>query len=253
MTPNDFLAKIGPAATEDMRKTGVPACVTIAQAILESNWGESKLTKQANNLFGMKATLGTNWKSEWGGKTVSFDTKEQTVGGKEYVVTAQFRAYDNWLQSLTDHSHYLLGSTKNGAPRYPGINTERDPRKVAQIIKDGGYATDVNYVNKLCKLVDQYNLTQYDVQDKKYELGWHEDEKGWWYADTQSTYIRSRWEVINHHWYYFNDEGYALTGWHVIDGKKYYFEESNEDHLKCAMYASDGSGAQGPQYISAKK
>lgn len=251
MTPKDFLAKIGPSATKDMNRTGVLASVTIAQAILESAWGESKLTKQANNLFGMKANLGTNWGSEWKGKRANFNTKEQTVSGKEYTVSADFRAYDSWLESITDHSKYLLGSTKKGAPRYPGIDKERDPRKTAQIIKDGGYATDVAYVDKLCKLINQYNLTQYDVvTEKKYVVGWHSDEKGWWYADTESTYYKSHWEVINHHWYYFNEEGYILTGWHMIEGKKYYFEESNEENLLGAMYASDGSGAQGPAYVN---
>ncbi|MCM1219122.1 MAG: glucosaminidase domain-containing protein [Lachnospiraceae bacterium] len=247
MTPNDFLAKIGPLASEDMRKTGVLASITIAQAILESRWGDSGLTKQANNLFGMKANLGTNWGSEWKGGVYSANTKEQTTTGKEFTVSANFRAYDNWLESITDHSKYLLGSTKAGNPRYVGIDTERDYRKVAEIIKAGGYATDVTYVDKLCSLVTKYNLTQYDVH---YEKGWHSDEKGWWYADTDRSYLRSTWKIINHHWYYFGEDGYMLTGWQTIDGFKYYLEESDEGKLQGAMYVSDSSGAQGPAYVN---
>ena len=83
MTPNDFLAKIGPAATEDMRKTGVPACVTIAQAILESNWGESKLAKQANNLwFQIYQVVRENCSAEYKGATPHDDMMEKLLSAR---------------------------------------------------------------------------------------------------------------------------------------------------------------------------
>lgn len=241
MSPSEFIATVGPMAQEDMNNTGVLASITIAQAILESNWGESGLTKNANNMFGIKAG------KSWTGARYNAKTKEQTAAGKEYTVDADFRAYDSWEASIADHSNYLVTAMKGSAPRYNGIVGEKDPRTVATIIKNGGYATDVAYVDKLCKLVDQYDLTAYDVT-KKYIVGWHEDEAGWWYANTETTYFASCWEIINHHWYYFDINGYIMTGWNTIDGKKYYFEEFDQN-LKGAMYASDENGAQAPMYV----
>ena len=57
MNPQQFIATLGPLATEDMAKTGILACITIAQAILESGWGTSELAVNANNFFGMKKSL----------------------------------------------------------------------------------------------------------------------------------------------------------------------------------------------------
>lgn len=56
MKPLEFIARLAPVAVQDMRKYGVPASLTLAQAILESNWGTSGLTQKANNLFGIKGT-----------------------------------------------------------------------------------------------------------------------------------------------------------------------------------------------------
>lgn len=83
----------------------------------------------------------------------------------------------------------------------------------------------------------------------KYKMGWHKDGNGWWFADTENTYIKKTWKVIDHHWYYFDEEGYVLTGWQTIDGKRYYLQEGNEDHLEGACWRSDGSGAQSVWYV----
>lgn len=80
----------------------------------------------------------------------------------------------------------------------------------------------------------------------KYTIGWNRDDKGWWYSDTETTYRKSTWSIINHHKYYFKDDGYAATGWLQIDGKWYYFEPTANDPLECAMYVSDADGAQAP-------
>ena len=83
----------------------------------------------------------------------------------------------------------------------------------------------------------------------KYKIGWHKDGNGWWFADTENTYLKKTWKVIDHHWYYFDEEGYVLTGWQTIDGKRYYLQEGNEDHLEGACWRSDGSGAQSVWYV----
>ena len=83
----------------------------------------------------------------------------------------------------------------------------------------------------------------------KYKIGWHKDGNGWWFADTENTYLKKTWKVIDHHWYYFDKEGYVLTGWQTIDGKRYYLQEGNDDHLEGACWRSDGSGAQSAWYV----
>jgi hypothetical protein len=83
----------------------------------------------------------------------------------------------------------------------------------------------------------------------RYTIGWHEDNNGWWYADTENTYLTNTWELINHHWYYFGDDGYMLTGWQMIEGKMYYLQESTDEGYQGALWKSDGSGAQSRWYV----
>ena len=78
----------------------------------------------------------------------------------------------------------------------------------------------------------------------KYSAGWHEDNNGWWYADSETTYLKDTWELINHHWYYFGSDGYMVKGWQTIEGKMYYLQESKDNNLQGALWRSDGSGAQ---------
>ena len=160
-----FIEKVGTMAKADMSKTGICAAITIAQAILESGWGKSELAVNANNLFGMKKSLsGNTWAgSTWDGKKVySKQTKEVYASGSA-TVTAEFRVYSSWQQSVNDHSAYLAGAKNGSKLRYAGLVGCTDYKKAAQIIKSGGYATATDYVSKLCKLVEQYGLTKYNT------------------------------------------------------------------------------------------
>ena len=165
---DQFIAMVGAMAKADMAKSGICAAITVAQAILESGWGKSELAKNANNLFGMKKNLsGNTWKgSAWDGKSVySKDTKEVYASGPA-TIRADFRAYKDWQSSVNDHSAYLAGAKNGSALRYKGLVGCTDYKKAAQIIKDGGYATAPDYVQKLCKLVEQYGLTKYNTTVK---------------------------------------------------------------------------------------
>lgn len=77
-------------------------------------------------------------------------------------------------------------------------------------------------------------------------MGWNHDNNGWWYADTETSYCKAEWKLINNYWYYFNPDGYAVTGWKVIDGKDYYFEPRAGHPLECALYITDRNGVQAP-------
>lgn len=170
LTPADLIKKIGPLFTADQLKTGVLASVSMAQFILESGWGKSGLTQKANNAFGMKQNLsGNTWPgSKWDGKSIiSMKTGEQKKNGEHYTITANFRKYPCIEDSIGDHSAYLTGAKNGNVLRYAGLKGCKDYKKAATIIKNGGYATDTKYVQQLCKLIEQYKLTQYDVKIAK--------------------------------------------------------------------------------------
>ncbi|MGL5515154.1 MAG: glucosaminidase domain-containing protein [Sporomusa sp.] len=163
MTNAEFIELIGGAARSDMATTGILASITIAQACLESAYGTSELAVNAYNLFGMKATIsGNTWASEWDGSTYSKYTSEQDTSGNESTELAAFRKYASWAASIKDHSDYLTGAMNGSSLRYAGLSGCTDYRTAAQIIKDGGYATDTAYVDKLCAVIEDNNLTQYD-------------------------------------------------------------------------------------------
>lgn len=168
MSNQDFIKKIGEIAKADMIANGILASVTIAQAILESGYGTTDLATKASNYFGMKCTLsGNTWASAWDGVSkYTKKTAEQKEDGTVYYITADFRKYPDMDTSVRDHSLYLLGAKNGSKARYEGLKGEKDYKTAIQIIKDGGYATDINYVSKVCNIIERYNLTQYDVVEE---------------------------------------------------------------------------------------
>lgn len=145
-----FIQDVAKFAQKYMRTTQVPASLTIAQAILESNWGRSGLTKQNNNLFGIKGQGG------------NFKTKE-FINGKWVTVTAGFRKYQTFEGSVKDHNEML-----QRMPRYRAVLGERDYKKACEAVWNAGYATDPTYPVKLIGLIERYQLNQYD--------DWEDDE-----------------------------------------------------------------------------
>lgn len=167
MKEKEFVEKIGFLAMSDMYESGILASVTIAQACLESGYGSTDLSVKANNLFGMKCVLsGNTWNSVWDGKSkYTKKTKEQKSDGTVNTVLADFRKYPDILTSIRDHSCYLNGAMNGKKKRYEGLSGERNYRKAAQLIKDGGYATDISYVDKLCGLIERWDLTRFDKEE----------------------------------------------------------------------------------------
>lgn len=165
MSEQEFIQKISSCAIKDMEASGILASVTIAQGILESGYGSTELAVNANNFFGMKCSLsGNTWESVWDQVSkYTKKTKEQDKSGNEYEVTADFRKYSDMKTSVKDHSCYLNGAMNGNKLRYEGLRGEKDYRKAVQIIKNGGYATDVKYVDKVCNIIERFNLTQYDI------------------------------------------------------------------------------------------
>ena len=166
LSEKDAVSVIGELCREDMKKSGILASISAAQFILESGYGKSELGQNANNMFGMKKSLsGNTWTgSTWDGTSVyTKKTQEQNADGSYETITADFRKYSCVEDSVADHSAYLLGAKNGRSLRYKGIKGMTDYKKVAQLIKDGGYATSLTYVDKLCSIIEKWNLTQYDV------------------------------------------------------------------------------------------
>lgn len=163
MSREEFVEYIGRLAAVDMQTSGILASVTTAQSILESGYGKSELALNALNLGGMKAELsGNTWKSVWDGRVYIKDTAEQREDGSYYTITAAFRAYPSVAAYLADHSAYLAGARAGSNLRYAGVVGCRDYRRAFEIIKAGGYASSLDYVNKLCVVVERWNLTRFD-------------------------------------------------------------------------------------------
>ena len=184
----DVIKKVGPLFTADQKKTGILASVALAQFILESGYGKSELAQNANNCFGMKKSLsGNTWgNSTWDGVSIyTKKTQEQNPDGSYETITADFRKYPCVEDSIADHSAYLLGAMNGSRKRYEGIAGMTDYKAVAQLIKDGGYATSLSYVQNLCGIIERWNLTQYDSANAAETTQiWYRVRKSW--ADAKS-------------------------------------------------------------------
>ncbi len=150
---SDFINTVGVAAQRSRRTTGVPASVTVAQAILESDWGRSRLTRQGNNLFGIKALGGAKGPAG----TVTLATWEH-VNGSDIVVQAPFKAYYTLEESIDDHGRFFTRNTRYA----DALAVASDARAFARAIQSDGYATDPSYASKLIKLMDRYDLYRFD-------------------------------------------------------------------------------------------
>jgi len=171
LTETEKIERMAPLYQTVQKETGMLASVGLAQFCLESGFGTTDLAQNSDNLHGMKCSLSDNsWSgSSWDGKSkYTKQTAEQTPSGQVYYVTADFRKYACMLDSIRDRAAYFIGARNGSAPRYPGINQITDARKQVELIKAGGYATDVNYVSKLMNLIDRFQLTRFDqVKPKK--------------------------------------------------------------------------------------
>ncbi|EKZ4807660.1 glucosaminidase domain-containing protein [Listeria monocytogenes] len=156
----NFLNELSPRAQEIQEKHGILTSITLAQAILESDWGQSDLAQKGNNLFGVK------------GKSpqpmVTMTTKE-FVDGKWIEINANFRKYKDWNESLDSHAELFLNGTSWNKDKYNGVIAADDYKKAAQELQSAGYATDPDYAEKLINIIEKYDLALYDrIEDKIY-------------------------------------------------------------------------------------
>jgi flagellum-specific peptidoglycan hydrolase FlgJ len=146
-----FISEVASGAMAAQHRYGVPAAVTIAQAIDESGWGQSQLAAQDHNLFGIKGTGPAG--------SVPMPTQEY-VNGQPVSTSASFRVYHNAAESIDDHGRLLARSGY-----YQQAMAERQhPDKFAAALT-GVYATDPNYGASLISLMRRYDLYRYSNSD----------------------------------------------------------------------------------------
>lgn len=159
-SPQEFINTIGTAAKQIAANNNLYASVMIAQAALESGWGNSALAQSPNyNLFGIKGS--------YNGQTVSMNTLEDPGNGNYYSIDQNFKRYNNYDQSLQDYANTLTGVGSEWLRKhYEGAlvsNTNSYQEATAHLT--GRYATDTSYGSKLNQLIESYQLTRFDGGD----------------------------------------------------------------------------------------
>ncbi len=152
MTNKEFIKQIGAASVKQYPRYKILPSMTIAQACLESGWGNTGLAKDCNNFFGMK------WTSSCGTDYKEYSTQEQKPDGTPYTIKAKFRNYTTVEAGIKGYYDFLNYS------RYANLKGLTDYREACQRIKDDGWATDVSYTSKLVTMIQTYELWLYDLQ-----------------------------------------------------------------------------------------
>ena len=140
----DYIEKYSSLAVTEMLRTGVPASITLAQALVESGAGRSELAVHANNHFGLKCH------EEWSGDKYYKDDDQ---------ARECFRAFASAEDSYRSHSDFL-----RGRERYQGLFSldPADYKAWAKGLRQAGYATDRRYADKLITLIEDFQLYRFD-------------------------------------------------------------------------------------------
>lgn len=145
-----FIQQAANAINAQREQYGIAiASPIIAQMILESGWGKSKLATENHNYFGL--TAGSNWK----GKRVSRPTKEE-IGASLVATTRDFRAYDSMADGIKGYFEFI------NTPRYANLKGVTDPERYIDNIIADGYCTASTYKAELMDVIRKYDLIQYD-------------------------------------------------------------------------------------------
>lgn len=168
MKPKNFFEEIRDGALSSWHKYHILPSIVAAQAALESGYADSSLTKDSKNLFGIKADGICDPEDEneepyerthenWDGPAKCYWTTEQDEEGNETNVYSSFRVYESFSESVEDHGNFL-----NSNERYSKVVKEKDYKVAAQELQKAGYATDVDYADKIINRVEEHELYKWD-------------------------------------------------------------------------------------------
>lgn len=142
---DNYINQYKDLAMSEMRRTGIPASITLAQGMIESDYGRSRLATEANNHFGIKCH------SDWKGPSITHhDDKRNEC----------FRKYRKAEESYFDHSDFLTSTSRYG---FLFELDEKDYKGWARGLKKAGYATNPDYANMLIRKIEEYELWRYDL------------------------------------------------------------------------------------------
>lgn len=150
----EFIEKVAMPSQDIYEKYGVLPSITIAQAILESDWGRSDLSVEANNYFGIKGS----YQNQSVTMTTAEFENEQEVSKDEV-----FKKYDTFITSLEDHAALLVDGTTWNADQYQSVLSASDYEEAARQLQASGYATDPDYAKKLIEVIQAHDLMKYDT------------------------------------------------------------------------------------------
>ncbi len=142
-------------AVKEMERTGIPASIKLAQAILESNGGRSELARKAHNHFGIKCG------NDWNGATYHLEDDDYDSGGNK--VQSCFRVYRRDDASFIAHSEFLRDPKKSSRYGFLFRIPPTDYRRWAHGLRKAGYASNPRYAQLLIDLIERYKLDQYDL------------------------------------------------------------------------------------------
>ncbi|EAE5921656.1 GW domain-containing glycosaminoglycan-binding protein [Listeria monocytogenes] len=254
LSQQQFIQSIANDAQELQKEEKILTSVTLAQAILESNWGKSGLSTSANNLFGIKGS--------YEGSSVSMRTREFS-SGKAYYTQADFRKYPNKKASLVDHAQLFINGVSGNANLYSAVIGETDYKKAAYAIQNAGYATDPAYAEKLISTIENYHLDQYDqiydtVKTTENQLAYAEikntsNETIW--TKPYNTEGAEKAAIANNYknktlrisqkavtekgtWYQLQDQGKTI-GWINSNAVEIFYTPQNETNVTLDKYITD--------------
>lgn len=160
----DFIAQLSQPAKMASAESGIPHHLILAQAALESGWGQRQILtsegKPSYNVFGIKAS------ANWQGKTTEITTTEYENGDAKKV-KAKFRVYDSYFDALNDYVKLIANN-----PRYSAVTTAATPEQGAKALQEAGYATDPKYAQKLVGMIQQFkNMGEKVVKAYSQDIG----------------------------------------------------------------------------------
>ncbi|EIA8035423.1 GW domain-containing glycosaminoglycan-binding protein [Listeria monocytogenes] len=254
LSQQQFIQSIANDAQDLQKEEKILTSVTLAQAILESNWGKSGLSTSANNLFGIKGS--------YEGSSVSMGTQEFS-SGKAYHTQADFRKYPDKKASLVDHAKLFVNGVSGNANLYSAVIGETNYKEAAYAIQEAGYATDPAYAEKLISTIENYNLDQYDqiydtvtstenqlayaeIKNASNETIWTKPyntegaEKTGSVKDYKNKSLRISQKAVTEKgtWYQLQDQGKTI-GWVNSDAVEVFYTPKNETNVKLDKYITD--------------
>ncbi|WP_086347277.1 glycoside hydrolase family 73 protein [Candidatus Enterococcus clewellii] len=153
VSKEEFIERIVPHAQELQASYGVLPSIIVGQGILESNWGQSTLASEYNNLFGIKA-YGDQ-------KKVKLQTEEY-INEVWVTIEGDFRVYDTWEESMDDHTKLFVNGVDWNPRLYENVLLANDYKVAAEALQTAGYATDPDYADKVIHVIETYELYKYD-------------------------------------------------------------------------------------------